>query len=451
MDRCSLCPNVHVCVPPSGPEDAEILFIGEAPGKQENARKQVFVGKTGDEVNRHYLPLAGLSRSRVRFTNAIRCLPTSAGGKLDPKRRKDIELLESCTYRFLAQETVGRRLLVPLGAFACRAICPEIDLEHQHGIPFENDYGTIFPMYHPALGIYEPKKMLMIRNDWLRLGRYLKGTLALYEDAYEGIEDYQEVTDADEIHDISECSPIGCDTESKGDGTPYCLTYSQHPGTGRLIRASRPDLLYVFNTKLSHHRGAILFHNWFYDWKITEEMGLVFQHHRIVDTMAEVYRLGNLPQGLKTLIYREVGMTMQDFTDLVSPYSRELVLNYYEIARLHDWPKPEEQLEIDDQTGLWTLYKPQGMNTKLKRFFTDLSKAPDKDVFGMWEKNWVAEQPMIEAQCGTWPGICISHVPFEKVLHYACRDADALIRFWPILRQMQSRVRKFSQDQWRRA
>jgi hypothetical protein len=164
--------------------------------------------------------------------------------------------------------------------------------------------------------------------------------------------------------------------------------------------------------------------------------------------MAEVYRLGNLPQGLKALAYRELGMVMQDFEDLVIPYSREMVLNYYRLAQLHEWEKPAEELVIDDKTGLWKLYKPQSMSTKLKRFFTDYSKNPDKDVFLTWE-NWESQQAAIEDKVGAWPGMCISHVPFEETLQYACRDADALIRLWPILKHMQSRVRKVSQEHWR--
>lgn len=232
---------------------------------------------------------------------------------------------------------------------------------------------------------------------------------------------------------------------------PYCLTYSQKPGTGRLIRAERADLLRVLQSKLDSWMAEILFHNWFYDWAVVEEMKLQFPIKRIVDTMSRVFHLGNLPQGLKALSRRELGMEMEDFDDLVTPYSRANVLHYYEIARATDFPKPDERMEIDDKTGLWKLKKPQGMNTKLKRFFTDIAKKPEKDVFGMFEDNWEAEQSMIEEACGPYPGKCISHVPFDKMLHYACRDADALIRVRPLLKRMRANVRKKPQHQWRTA
>lgn len=455
MTRCALCPGTNACIPPDGPMDADIVFIGEAPGFQENQNAlkhfpgKPFIGSSGKEVDQHYLPLAGLRRHRVIFANTISCLPTSAGGKLDPKRRQDVALAQCCFAHHLRPliERVRPQLIVTLGAFARIGMAMEGTLDHDHGIPQEAPDGrVVFPMYHPALGIYEPKKMLLIRNDWIRLKKFLVGTLDLHVDDVET--DYQEVEDGEELDRLDPSQPLACDTESKRGGEPFCFTYSQNAGAGRLIRASRWDLLLRLNRYLQEWKAPILWHNWFYDWTVTEAMGLTFPFRKIVDTMASVYRLGNLPQGLKALAFRELGMEMQDFEDLVIPYSREHVLNYYRIAQTCDFPKPDEELKIDDKTGQWKLYRPQGMSTKLKRFFTDYEKNPDKDVFLTWD-NWEASQAMIEAEIGPWPGMCISHVPFEKTLHYACRDADALIRLWPVLQQMKARVRKYPQHEWR--
>lgn len=449
ITRCAACPGVNACIEPDGPRNADVLFIGEAPGKQENQRGKVFIGKTGDEVNRHYLPLAGLRRDGVRFTNAIRCLPVSAGGKLDSHRAKDVELLQSCAAQHLYPtiEAMRPRLLVPMGAFACRAVCPDADLELQHGIPIPTPWGMAFPMYHPALGIHEPKRMLHIRNDWHRLRSYMNGSLRVPVDNL--TPNYREVTDASEVEELDPSQPIACDTESMRSHEPFCLTYSQSPGEGRLIRAGAASVLSAFQAQLDHWRAPILFHNWLYDWSVTGAMGLAFPHRHIVDTMSRVFHLGNLPQGLKALAFRECGMVMQDFDDVVGPYSTEAVLNYYTVASLHDYDRPEPELIQDSKTGLWKLYRPQSMNTKFKRFFTDYGKNPEKDVFGMWTDNWVDQQAMIEDKVGRWPGKCISHVPFDKVLYYACRDADALRRVWPVIQRMKANVRHYSQELWR--
>lgn len=448
ITRCALCPAVNNCLEPDGGGD--ILFVGEAPGINENKRLRVFIGKTGEEVDRHYLPLAGLRRESVRFTNAIRCYPATAGGKLNPSRVKDLGLLASCAGKHLYPDIEsGRyRLLVPMGSFACKAIDPAINLELQHGIPCDSPWGIpTFPMYHPAQGIHEPKKMLLIRTDWHRLKSYLSGKLQIATDAYP-TPDYQEVTDAKEFTTLDPTRPLAADTEFDKHRQPYCLTYSTGPGTARLIRATRHDLLDAFGQAIHDWAGPILFHNWLADKPITEAMGLSLPERRIVDTMARVFHLGNLPQGLKALAFRELGMDMEDFEDVVSPYSTDKCLLYLRAAATYEWPKPEEETVIDDKTGKWKLYKPQGMNTKLKRFFTDYSRNMEKDIFSSWD-NWSSHHEMIERELGEFPGLDIRHVPFSRILNYACRDADATLRLYGVLERMKRRVRRFSQELWR--
>lgn len=453
MRRCGLCPGVNHCIGPDGPDDAEVVFIGEAPGKRENEKRKVFIGPTGQEVNEHYLPLAGLRREDVSFTNAIRCLPDRADGKLDTKKKGDISLLESCTHTHLypalkRSVSSGRtpRILVPMGAFACKAICPEVDLDLQHGIPTMTQWGIpAFPMRHPARGIHEPKKMLDIRTDFYRLGQYLKGNLYVPSDDFVGEEDYTEATPSD-VRDIDPTVPLAGDTETRKDGSPYCLTYTQEPGHGRLIEASNLDLLQKFQSKAARWESEILFHNWFFDWVATEAMGLQLPYQRIVDTQSLVYHLGNLPQGLKDIAFRECGMTMQDFKDLVRPYSTQMVLNYFRKAQMFEWEKPEPMMVIEK--GAWKVYSPQRLSTKLKVFFTTYDKNPDKDVFKTWA-NWKMHQEELTTLVGEYPGMCITHVPFEKVLFYACRDVDALIRARPIIMRMRARVRKANQERWR--
>lgn len=447
-DRCALCPGVNKCIGPSGPEDANVICIGEAPGRDEEKKGTVFIGKTGDEVNGHYLPLAGLRRHTVRIVNAIRCLPVSAGGKLALDRTKDRALLDACAGRFLYPDLSRHRYaaIVPMGAFACYAVDPAINLELQHGVPIETKWGLTYPMYHPALGIHEPKKMLMIRNDWIRLKGVLRGTYTRPVDPYPN-PDYAEATDADEIEQLDPTQPLGCDTEFHRGRGPFCLTYSNAAGTGRLIRAERVDLLDAFQRQLDRWEAAICFHNWLADAPVTAAMGLRIPRRRLVDTMVGVYHLGNLPQGLKALAYREMGMVMQDFEDLVTPYSADLCLSYLLRAAGRTWPKPEEQL-IRDDAMQWTIYKPQSMSTKLKRFMTDYMKSNGElSVFDRWD-NWEEEQPMMEAACGEWPGLDISHVPFDQVIPYACRDADACLRLMGLIQHMRQRVRKLPQHQW---
>ena len=138
---------------------------------------------------------------------------------------------------------------------------------------------------------------------------------------------------------------------------------------------------------------------------------------------------------------------MQDFDDVVSPHSTPVILKYYYEAFRMDWPKPEEEL-VRDKDGKWKLYRPQNFKTKLKRFFTDYQNNPEKDVFKAW-KNWETSHKQVEAGMDRlWPGKCISHVPFAEALFYACRDADATLRLYPVLKHMTARVRKAPQERW---
>lgn len=450
--RCSLCPGVNKCLPPDGlVSPNRVLLIGEAPGKLEQDKGRVFIGKTGEELNRQYLPLAGLRREFVTIANAISCFPISAKGKLNPEKQKDLDLLDSCAEQHLYPliQQMRPKLIVAMGSFACKAIDRDIDLELMHGIPQETHVGTVVPMYHPSLGIHEPKRVLLLRNDWIKLKKILAGTYVLPKDEYPN-PDYQVADASMVVEDLENMQdqPIACDTETKKGGEPFCLTYSVRPGTGRLIRAEDKETLAVFQTYIDEWKAEILWHNWLFDYKVTKAINLKFPRNRIIDTMLRVFHLGNLPQGLKALARRELGVTMKDFDDVVTPASKELVLQYYrDCYSSGDWGRPDEQL-IRNKEGEWKIYKPQSFTVKLKRFFTDYNKAPDtKDVFDVWD-NWKDQHEAIEAQMGPWPGKCISYAPFYEVLTYACRDSDVLLRFWPQLKRMRSNIRKKPQYDW---
>lgn len=452
MDRCALCPGVNNCVPPQIPDcNIYTLFVGEAPGYDENKALRPFVGKTGQELKGGYFPLAGIREHEAYITNAVKCLPISSKGKLDLNKEKDKALLLCCaeTHLYSEIEEIKPKLLVLMGAFACYAVDPAISLDLHHGIPFMTRLGIMaFPMFHPASGMHEPKKMLQIRTDWIRLKQYFREYLRIAVDEYPN-PDYREVENEVELgtFEMMPDKPIACDTESSRSKGPYCLTYSQEPGVGRLIRAERTDLLEAFQDILKHWTGPILFHNWLYDKTVVEKMGLKFPNKLIRDTMVRSFHLGNLPQGLKALAFRELGMEMQDFEDLVKPYSTNHILTYFRAAYDLEWPKPPSQMIMQDD-GTLKKYQPHRFSTKLKTFFTLLKKDPEKDVFKMWD-NWEEHQHDMEDQLGPYPGLDIDHAPFDKVLKYACRDADSTIRLWHVLERMKKAVRKGPQEQWR--
>ncbi len=452
MTRCPECPGVNACVPPDGPEDARIYGLGEAPGKDENKKRIPFCGKTGREVNEGYLPLAGLRREDIRINNCISCLPNTPKGRIDLGKAAHRDLLRSYTQHqlFPDLERVQPEIIVAMGAFACHALDANIDLEIQHGFPVETQYGMVFPMYHPAGGIHEPKKMLHIRTDWVRLRKYLRGRLHLPMDEFEGIEDYRALSHPDEVDEILESHEwdiMACDTENKRGGDPFCLTFSITPGTGYLIQAGDTKCLKAYQRHLNKWRNRILWHNWLHDFHVVSDMGLTFNEDLVTDTMVTAFHLGNVPQGLKALAKRTLGCKMTDFDDVVSPHSNKLVLAYYEEMRKLEWDKPSPEL-IRGDDAKWKVYSPQSVGTKIKVFFTNYGKNEEKDIFEAWD-NWESNWDEIEQRVGhPWPGKCISHVPFEQVISYACSDADKLLRIWPLLDKMRKQVRRGVQENW---
>jgi DNA polymerase len=454
LDRCPKCPGKHNCVGPDGSDQCNgYALIGEAPGYDEDKKGKPFVGKTGREMRQGYIPLTNLNPLNFRIDNAISCLPDRPKGKLDIKRQADRDLLYSCAehHLYLDLERLSPRIIIPMGAFACHAIDINIDLDLQHGIPIQTSWGNTFPMWHPSGGIHEPKKMLQIRTDWIRLRKYLTGVLHVQQDQYKGKEVYKALSLAQEVLEVLdgwEHLPLACDTEVAKGGKPFCITFSVQPGSGFLIRAEDTSLLLALQQKLDCWKGPILFHNWLFDGGVVARMGLRFPIKKIRDTMVQAFHLGNLPQGLKALAYRELGMSMQDFDDLVTPHAIPHVLDYYRQMNAEEWPKPEAEL-IRVEGGGYKLYKAQSLNTKIKAFWKAWAKKEgDKDVFSPWTDNWKDSHQMVEDELGPWPGKCISYAPFDQIVHYACRDADATLRLWPLLKHMRQRVRRCQQEDW---
>jgi uracil-DNA glycosylase family 4 len=169
---CEDCPRKYSPIPGDGPQPAEILTVGERPGQNENKYHRVFIGKTGEEWNQTYLPLAGLFRDDVRVCNAVRCW---ADNNRTPTDRE----ISCCARHHLPNELerTRPRIVILMGGSACKLV-PTIRLDTHHGFPqwgrlFDWE-GWIVPMYHPALGLHESRWMTQILEDWERLGELLR-------------------------------------------------------------------------------------------------------------------------------------------------------------------------------------------------------------------------------------------------------------------------------------
>ncbi len=140
-----------------------VMFVGEAPGEQEDIQGRPFVGAAGKLLT-ELLASIGLRREDVYITNMVKCRPPN-----NRPPRKD----ESAACRpYLDRQIslIQPRVICPMGNSAIHAL---IDLDESvtelHGIPFEDGPITYFPMYHPAAALYTFSLRNVMEEDFKKL------------------------------------------------------------------------------------------------------------------------------------------------------------------------------------------------------------------------------------------------------------------------------------------
>src|SRR6185369_14835073 len=392
LQRCPQCPRTGPVIPGEGPADAKIIFIGEAPGKNENESRRPFVGKAGQEFNDHYLRLAGLFSSDVYVTNSVKCFIASSG-----KAPSD-ELVASCTKFHLNREinALSPSVVVPMGAVAGRAIGATYNMDLQAGIPFRHSiYGKtyrVFPTYHPALGLHKTGAMQYLAESFRALGEVISAEYERACDSGKGRTTYRELKTAREVEKYyRRGKSTAIDTETVGGvkDPPWCLTFSQDEASGYLIRAENKEAVGRFNLLLNEGpifnnrklMNLVYIHNCLFDLDILEDMGVVVmaQLDRLHDTMHGAYHLAKFPKiGLKNLAYRHLGIRMKDFDDVVTPHWVPLALRYVQEVNEFDWGKPPKVWVEDKKKGRYEK-QPQSLNTGLKRMISDYAKSYCED------------------------------------------------------------------------
>lgn len=162
---CTACPLAvgrTLTVPGDGDPAAELLFIGEGPGFNEDKQGRPFVGQAGRLLDQ-LLEEIGLTRSAVFVTNVVKCRP--------PKNR-DPEAAEIAACEpFLAEQIEGIRpkLIVTLGRFAMQYFLPGAAMGRSHGKVIEAGAQRVFPVYHPAAALRQGALLQVLRADFARI------------------------------------------------------------------------------------------------------------------------------------------------------------------------------------------------------------------------------------------------------------------------------------------
>ena len=154
-------------VPGVGAEESKIMFVGEAPGLNEDKQGEPFVGAAGMFLN-ELLDSINLKREQVFITNVIKCRP--------PENREPLPYeIQNCRPWLDAQITlIQPKIIVTLGRHAMESFLPGKSISKVHGQAFRQGNVTFFAMYHPAAALYQQSLKEAIKNDILKLPGILK-------------------------------------------------------------------------------------------------------------------------------------------------------------------------------------------------------------------------------------------------------------------------------------
>ena len=162
---CADCP-LHAgranAVPGEGPPDAEILFIGEGPGAQEDRQGRPFVGPAGNLLEDLLLSI-GMTREQVYIANMVKCRP--------PNNRDPMpdEIAACAKYLERQIELIDPLLIVTLGRFAMARFLPGQSISRVRGRLRTVDGRRIFPIMHPAAGLRRQEMRAAIEADFARI------------------------------------------------------------------------------------------------------------------------------------------------------------------------------------------------------------------------------------------------------------------------------------------
>jgi uracil-DNA glycosylase family 4 len=149
-------------VPGEGAEDADIMFIGEAPGFHEDQQGRPFVGQAGQFLDR-LLASIGLDRQQVFIANVIKCRP---GNNRDPLPTE----INNCRHWLDRQiEIIKPKIIVTLGRYSMARYFPGKTISKIHGTAQKKDNIIYFAMYHPAAALHQQSLRQSIEADMKKI------------------------------------------------------------------------------------------------------------------------------------------------------------------------------------------------------------------------------------------------------------------------------------------
>jgi uracil-DNA glycosylase family 4 len=487
-DMCAVCPrrhanarNIHgariTYAAPSGPNRADVMLIGDAPDGNANRRGLAWAGKVGRELDDCYLPHAGLERSQVYVTYAMKCQRPDGETPAPDEARV-------CAQHWLPREmeAVQPWLVVAAGGVAAKvavdkAESSRVDMATYHGQlygqleyrqtgpgpgrgPGEWIWGFKQPrvlgedgkflvlVTAPSAGFVGGSLMGDVLSDFASLGAiiaHIRAGRYPHEIDQYPFAQYAELTTPEQVRFALD--PAYSLTDGL-TGPPWCLSFSTAPGTGWVIPADARPAVEEFG-RLVRPNGwvKVLLHNALFDVDVLARMGVEGFEWR--DTMHTAYQLGTQPQGLKALAWRLCGMEMVDYSEVVRVPSVPPVLDWMDKVRRAvvaaiPTKQPRKKLVLGPDHKYWK--KHGGLLDRRRVLLRDWQIGQlfpgevGKDFPDPW-KWWEEREPAVRAALGMFgeggmPQESIVHVERGRAVQYAGRDADATLRSWVVLRRL---------------
>jgi len=166
--RCDLSEGRTNVVFGSGSADADVVFVGEAPGRNEDLQAEPFVGAAGKFLDELLRDILGLTRDDVFIANVIKCRP--------PENRDPSKLeIETCKPFLLEQlEIISPVTICTLGNFATRSLSGKREgITKLRRKPVQVGRSFVFPMYHPAAALHRGDLYDEVRGDFKALKEFL--------------------------------------------------------------------------------------------------------------------------------------------------------------------------------------------------------------------------------------------------------------------------------------
>ncbi len=168
-EKCILCKNCKLCetktntVFGTGDKNANVMFVGEAPGEQEDLQGEPFVGASGKLLDK-YLTVIDMPRQSVYIANILKCRP--------PHNRDPLPEEEDACIEHLRQQLklVDPKIIVCLGRVAAkRIIKPDFKITAEHGKWFEKGKYLMCAVYHPSALLRDLSKRKEMLSDMFEI------------------------------------------------------------------------------------------------------------------------------------------------------------------------------------------------------------------------------------------------------------------------------------------